>query len=149
MGTAVLQNIKLHITAVKMCKWLQHLHSQHGCMITGVRASDLSSPCECLGEPVHSPHSSPIKFLCIPFSFCRGMNSCKYDAVSCSSNICSFYQNFTSFYWSELQTQSLGVITGLVWSVRSRKVLVWPFQPDGTEAETMAAAVWCLAAWDR
>lgn len=42
-----------------------------------------------------------------------------------------------------------GVILGLVWFATYRKVLVWPFQPDGTEAETMAAAVWCVAAWDR
>lgn len=42
-----------------------------------------------------------------------------------------------------------GVILGLSFSVRSGAVVVWPFQIDGTGPETMVAAVWCVAAWDR
>lgn len=68
------------------------------------------------------------------------MNWCKYD-VSHSLCYLLLWSGLNQFVWGELQWQSLGVILGLVWSVRSRKVLVWPFQPDGAEAETMAAAV--------
>lgn len=47
----------------------------------------------------------------------------------------------------EHQRHAWGVILGL--SVTPQKVAVWPFRPDGARLETMRAAVWCVAVWDR
>lgn len=55
MGTAVLQNIKLHTSNVEnnCVKVLEHLHFQYGCMIIGVMVKELTLPGS-LNEPIQT-----------------------------------------------------------------------------------------------